>query len=180
MVAFGLLIHYRGSPSGDGRAGVIGAQVLLGVAGGMFPYTAQASLQVGLKHENLAVMTGIYLAMYNVGSALGNTVSGAMWSQLLPARLDEALAGLNSTLAAAAYADPFTSVVAAYPVGTPERTAIIEAYQSIQRILCITGVCLCVPLIFFAVMLRNPKLSNEQTLAKDDASEADRVESGRP
>ncbi|KAM4058807.1 major facilitator superfamily protein [Hirsutella rhossiliensis] len=180
MVAFGLLIHYRGSTSGSGRAGVIGAQVLLGVAGGMFPYTAQASLQVGLKHENLAVATGIYLAMYNVGSALGNTVSGAMWSQLLPAKLDETLADLNSTLAAAAYADPFTNVVAAYPVGTPERTAVVDAYQSIQRILCITGVCLCVPLIFFAMMLRNPKLSNEQTLAKDSASETGDVDLERP
>lgn len=170
MVAFGLLIHYRGSPSGSGRAGVIGAQVLLGVAGGLIPYTAQASLQAGLRHENLAVMTGIYLAMYNVGSALGNTVSGAMWSQLLPAKLDETLAGLNATLAAAAYADPFISVVAAYPVGTPERSAVVDAYQSIQRILCVTGVCLCVPLIFFAVMLRNPKLNDKQTLADDGAS----------
>jgi MFS transporter, SIT family, siderophore-iron:H+ symporter len=61
MVAFGLLIHYRGGTNNDAQAGVIGAQVLLGFAGGMFPYPAQASLQVGLKHENLAVMTGIYL-----------------------------------------------------------------------------------------------------------------------
>ena len=61
MVAFGLLIHYRGSYSDSAQAGVIGAQVLLGFAGGMFPYPAQASLQVALKHEQLAVMTGIYL-----------------------------------------------------------------------------------------------------------------------
>ncbi|PHH93101.1 hypothetical protein CDD83_953 [Cordyceps sp. RAO-2017] len=170
MVAFGLLIHYRGAPSGSSRAGVIGAQVLLGIAGGMFPYTAQASLQVGLKHENLAVMTGIYLAVYNIGSALGNTVSGAMWTQLLPAKLDETLAGVNSTLAAVAYANPFKGVVDVYPVGTPERTAVVEAYQSVQRVLCIAGVCLCVPLIFFAIMLRNPMLTNKQTLAEGSSS----------
>jgi MFS transporter, SIT family, siderophore-iron:H+ symporter len=61
MVAFGLLIRYRGSYSNGAQAGIIGAQVLLGFAGGMFPYPAQASLQVALKHEQLAVMTGIYL-----------------------------------------------------------------------------------------------------------------------
>ncbi|KAJ6445003.1 siderochrome-iron transporter (Sit1) [Purpureocillium lavendulum] len=164
MVAFGLLIHYRGSPSG--KDGIIGAQVLLGFAGGLFPYTAQASLQVYLKHENLAVMTGIYLAVYNVGSALGNTVSGAMWSQLLPAKLEETLAPINATLAPLAYADPFTNVVAAYPLGTPERAAVGEAYQYIQRLLCITGICLCVPLIAFSVALRNPRLNDQQTLAK--------------
>ncbi|POR32101.1 Siderophore iron transporter 1 [Tolypocladium paradoxum] len=173
MVAFGLLIYYRGSASGSGRAGIIGAQVLLGVAGGMFPYTAQASLQVGVKHENLAVMTGIYLAMYNIGSALGNTVSGAIWTQLLPSKLSETLSGVNSTLAVPAYSDPFTNVVLVYPMGTPERIAIVDAYQSVQRVLTITGICLCVPLIFFAVMLRNPKLNNEQTLNKDGDSKSE-------
>jgi SIT family siderophore-iron:H+ symporter-like MFS transporter len=61
LVAFGLLIQYRGSTTNSAQAGIIGAQVLLGIAGGMFPYPAQASLQVGLRHEQLAVMTGIYL-----------------------------------------------------------------------------------------------------------------------
>ena len=171
MVAFGMLVYFRSSVTGNGRAGVIGAQVLLGVAGGMFPYTAQASLQVGVKHENLAVMTGIYLAMYNIGSALGNTVSGAIWTQMLPSKLSETLSSINSTLAVPAYGDPFTNVVMVYPMGTPERTAVVDAYQSVQRILTITGLCLCVPLIFFAIMLRNPKLNNEQTLNKDSDSE---------
>jgi MFS transporter, SIT family, siderophore-iron:H+ symporter len=61
MVAFGLLIQYRGSATSSGQSGVIGAQVLLGFAGGLFPYPAQASLQVVLKHEQLAVMTGLFL-----------------------------------------------------------------------------------------------------------------------
>ena len=171
MVAFGLLIHYRGSPSSHGQAGVIGAQVLLGVAGGLFPYPAQASLQVSLKHEQLAVMTGLYLATYNVGSAFGNTVSGAIWTQVLPGRLESNLAFQNNvTLAAAAYANPF-AVAALYPVGTPERTGIVDAYQNVQRLLCITGICLCVPLIVFACLIRNPVLNNKQTLAEDSESE---------
>ena len=169
MVAFGLLIHYRGSTNSSAQAGVIGAQVLLGFAGGMFPYPAQASLQVALKHEHLAVMTGIYLATYNVGSAFGNTVSGAIWTNVLYGQLEQNLAfQSNSTLAAATYGDPFT-VAAAYPVGTDVRTGIIASYQHIQRLLCITGICLCVPLIAFACLLRNPKLNDEQTLAKEDS-----------
>ncbi|KIH90013.1 MFS transporter, SIT family, siderophore-iron:H+ symporter [Sporothrix brasiliensis 5110] len=169
LVAFGLLIHYRGSTtaSASSRAGVIGAEVLLGIAGGLFPYPAQASLQTCLKHENLAVMTGLYLATYNIGSALGNTVSGALWSQVLPRTLERNLAPINSTLAAVVYGDPL-SAAAAYPVGTVERTAIIESYQHVQRLLTITGIALCVPIIGLALALRNPKLNDEQTLAKSD------------
>lgn len=165
MVAFGLLIHYRGGASGGSRAGIIGAQCLLGVAGGMFPYTAQASLQVGLKHENLAVMTGIYLATYNVGSALGNAVSGALWTQLLPQELERRLTPINATLVPEAYGMPL-SVITVYPIGTPERDAMVESYQYIQRLLTITGICLCVPLIMCALSIRNPKLDSEQTLAE--------------
>jgi SIT family siderophore-iron:H+ symporter-like MFS transporter len=167
MVAFGLLIRYRGSAGSSDRAGVIGAQVLLGIAGGMFPYPAQASLQVSLKHEHLAVMTGLYLATYNVGSALGGAVSGAIWTQVLPGELATRLAPFNNdTLALTTYQNPF-AVAAEYPVETPERQAIIEAYKHAQRLLTITGICLCVPLIAFAFTLRNPKLNDKQTLAED-------------
>lgn len=169
LVAFGLLIRYRGSPNSAGQSGVIGAQVLLGFAGGMFPYPAQASIQAATKHEHLAVITGLYLATYNIGSAFGNTVSGAIWTQVLPGALEERLAPFgNSTLAASTYANPF-AVAAEFPIGTPERTAIIDAYQHAQRLLCITGICLCVLLIFFASVLRDPKLTDTQTLPEAEA-----------
>ncbi|KAG6275538.1 hypothetical protein E4U47_000750 [Claviceps purpurea] len=173
-VAFGLLIHFRGASGSisSAQAGVIGAQVLLGIAGGLVPYTAQASLQVNLKHEHLAVLTGIFLATYNIGSALGNTVSGAIWSQVLPGKLNSLLNPLNSTLGTTMYMNPL-STYTLYPMGTPERTAMVQSYQSVQKLLTITGICLCVPLILFAILLRNPRLDDRQTLAKDLDSETE-------
>ena len=167
MVAFGLLINYRGSQqaSGSARSGVIGAQILLGLAGGLFPYPAQASIQAATLHEHVAVITGLYLACYSIGSALGNTVSGAIWSQVLPAQLAKDLTypgQTNKTLALAVYSSPLT-VAPTYLIGSLERTAIIASYQHIQRLLCTTGICLCVPLIAFAACLRNPKLGDEQS-----------------
>jgi MFS transporter, SIT family, siderophore-iron:H+ symporter len=167
MVAFGLLIRYRGDADTSSRAGVIGAQVVLGIAGGMFPYPAQASLQSALKHEHLAVMTGLFLATYNVGSAFGGAISGAIWTQVLPGELTTRMATFgNDTYAASAYANPFM-FAAQFPVGTPERQALIDSYKHAQRLLVITGICLCVPLIGFAMALRNPKLNDQQTLAED-------------
>ncbi|KAK0624422.1 major facilitator superfamily domain-containing protein [Immersiella caudata] len=166
-VAFGLLIRYRGDADTSSRAGVIGAQVVLGIAGGMFPYPAQASLQVNLKHEHLAVLTGLYLATYNLGSAFGGAISGAIWTQVLPGELQSRMAPFgNDTYATSAYADPFT-FAAQFPVGTPERQALIDSYKHAQRLLVITGICLCIPLIGFAMALRNPRLNDKQTLAED-------------
>ncbi|CAK7219056.1 ferrioxamine B transporter [Sporothrix curviconia] len=170
LVAFGLLIRYRGSILGHGRAGMIGAQVLLGIAGGIFPYAAQASMQINVRHEHLASVTGVEKAAGWLGSALGDTVSGALWTQLLPGLLEADLASVNATLAPVAYADPLYEIVPIYPLGTPERSGVIHAYQYIQRILVITGLCLCVPLIVFSLVLRSQKLTDDQTLVQDDGA----------
>ncbi|KAL1998465.1 hypothetical protein VTN02DRAFT_6124 [Thermoascus thermophilus] len=161
MVAFGLLIRFRGGTGGSNRAGVIGAQVVLGIAGGLFPYPAQASIQAATKHEHLAVITGLFLASYNIGSAIGNTISGSIWTQVLPGELIHRVG--NVTLATEIYSDPFL-FTASNPVGTPARDATIDAYRHTQRLLCITGICLTVPLIAFALCIRNPKLGKEQSL----------------
>jgi MFS transporter, SIT family, siderophore-iron:H+ symporter len=179
LVAFGLLIRYRGSASPSAHSGIIGAQLLLGIAGGLFPYPAQASIQAATQHEHLAVITGLYLSCYSIGSALGNTVSGAIWTQVLPQRLAANLARFgNATLAPAAYADPFT-FAAAYPVGTPQRDGVVEAYQHTQRLLCITGICLCVPLIVFSCLLRDPRLGDEQSRPEAEGGGGDGDRNGQ-
>ncbi|KAF4987461.1 hypothetical protein FGRMN_10364 [Fusarium graminum] len=168
LVAFGLLIRYRGNPSDSNQSGVIGAQILLGIAGGMFPYPAQASLQAYVTHERLAVMTGLYLALYQVGSAFGNAVSGAIWTQVLPVRLAQSFSSFgNETLAVYTYSQPLSAILD-FPVGSVERDAMIDAYKHVQRLLTITGICLCIPLIAFSLCLRNPKLTDQQNLVENE------------
>ncbi|CAK7275270.1 ferrioxamine B transporter [Sporothrix epigloea] len=168
----GMLIHFRGSTSTAGlhtsRTGVIAAEVVLGVGGGVLFYAAQTALQVQIKHEHLAAVTGVSLAFHYIGSALGATLSGALWTQLLPSRLEAQLAPINSTLAAIAYANPLMNIVPVYPLGTPERTGVIAAYQSIQRILVITAMCLSIPMILLALALPNPELTDAQNLIDGD------------
>lgn len=58
-------------------------------------------------------------------------------------------------------------------MGTTDRDAVNRAYQHVQRILCIVGICLCVPLIVFSLLLKNPRLTNDQSLktAEKDADD---------
>ncbi|KAL4876680.1 major facilitator superfamily domain-containing protein [Aspergillus karnatakaensis] len=160
-VAFGILYNYRGGASGSSYSGIVAGEIILGISGGMFPYPAQASIQTATKHEHLAIVTALFLASYNIGSALGGTISGAIWTQTLLPELTKNLG--NATLAAEVYADPFT-FASANPVGTPARDAVIQGYIHTQRLLCITGLCLTVPLIVFSLCIRNPKLTTDQSL----------------
>ena len=159
MIAFGLLIKFSGGADSQSQNGLIAAQVLIGLASGLFAYPTQASIQASATREHVAILTGLYLSFYNVGSALGTCLSGAIWTQTLLGTLQENLAFQpNQSLAEEIYNSPF-DVVSEYPVGTDIRTAIIASYKYVQRLMCIAGICLCVPMILFALALRNPKLS---------------------
>lgn len=61
------------------------------------------------------------------------------------------------------YASPL-GLLATHPPGDPDRDSAIEVYQHVQRLLCITGICISAILIFFACVIRNPRLTDEQSL----------------
>ncbi|KAL2815812.1 major facilitator superfamily domain-containing protein [Aspergillus cavernicola] len=169
--AFGILYHFRGGTDGSSYSGIVAGEIVLGIAGGMFPYPAQASIQTATKHEHLAIVTALFLSSYNIGSALGGTLSGAIWSQTLLPELTRTLG--NATLAGEVFADPFT-FIAANPVGTEAREAVVLGYRHTQRLLCITGICLTVPLICFALCMRDPRLTKEQSLEGAEEEEGGR------
>ena len=162
MVGYFVLYKFPGGASIHSKSGIIGGQVLLGLASGLFAYPTQASIQASATRDHVAILTGLYLSFYNVGSAFGTCLAGAIWTQtLLPALTANLAFQSNGTLAKAMYDSPFP-VVKDYPVGTEIRAAIILSYQHVQRLLCIAGLCICVPMIGFALALRNPRLSKKQ------------------
>ncbi|CAG1965776.1 unnamed protein product [Fusarium graminearum] len=168
MAAFGVLIMYPGGASISSKDGIIAAQILLGVAGGFFAYPTQASIQASASREHVAILTGLYLSFYNIGSAFGTCLSGAIWTQTLYKSLKHNLAFQpDKGLAKAIYNNPF-SIIPDYPVGTEIRDAIISSYSSVQRLLCIAGICVCIPMITFALALRNPRLSEQQVQTEDE------------
>lgn len=160
MVAFVVLISHPGGAESASKVGIVAAQVLLGVAGGFFAYPTQASIQASASREHVAILTGLYLSFYNVGSAFGTCLAGAIWTQTLYPTLVSNL-DHNTALASLIYNAPLTEAVK-FDVGTPIRGAIIESYRHVQQLLCVAGLCLCIPMIAFALALRDPTLSEDQ------------------
>ena len=164
VVSFGLLIHYRGDSSS--HSGIIGAQCLLGFGAGFFTYTTQTSIQASAKtHQDMAVITALYLSFYNIGSALGSSVSGAIWTNILPRELRKRIT--DPTTYALAYGSPFTFIIT-YVWGTPEREAVVKSYQYVQKLLCVVGICFCATLIASALFLRDHRLGDSVALEDED------------
>lgn len=166
MAGLAVLSKFPGGASLCSKAGVVGGQVLLGLASGLFAYPTQASIQASAARDHVAILTGLYLSFLNIGSALGTCLAGAIWTQtLLPALNSNLAFQPNHTLARSIYYAPFP-VIERYPVGTEIRGAIIDSYRQVQRLLCLAGLALCVPMVAFALALRNPKLSKRQVQQK--------------
>ncbi|WVF68087.1 hypothetical protein IAT40_002850 [Kwoniella sp. CBS 6097] len=168
VLAFGLLIRYRGGYSVAALAGLIGAEVVLGIAGGMFPYPAQVMIQSAVQHERTAMVTSLYLASYSIGSAIGNAIAAGIWNGTMPSHLLRAMERYGvadpAALSASVFASPL-AFIEEYLPGTPEREAAGHAYREVQRYLTITGICISSLLVLASVCLRNPRLGDEQSFA---------------
>lgn len=163
FLGFGLLVQYRGGVNETSRSGMIASQIVLGIGGGHFSYTTLTAVQAMTKHVHVAIITSLMLTFNNIGAALGNCISGAIWTQTLYQKLQEDLTGFgNHTLASTVYGSPLT-VVPTFAVGTSERAAIIGSYAYVQKLLTVCGLCLAVPVLAFSFFTRNPRLSDKIT-----------------
>lgn len=167
--AMAILYSYRGANDGEESEkylnGVIGGLCLMGFGAGLFTYPTQVSIQTCTNHEHMAIVISLYLAFYNIGTAFGSCVSGAVWTnttyKYLLHKFQEA--GLDSSLAGSVYDDPFTFVTL-YEWGSPERIAVALAYAQTQRLLCLIGLVLTFVLLMATFLLRDHKLESVQSL----------------
>ncbi|CAK7234046.1 ferrioxamine B transporter [Sporothrix curviconia] len=124
---------------GSDRAGIIAGQVFVGLASSLVTFPNIIIAMAVTKHEDVAVLTSLWLVMNWAGYAVGNCITGAIWTQLLYSELQKNLGGINAAAVDMVYAQPLY-VVPEFPVGTPERTAIIDSYRYIEKLLVIATV----------------------------------------
>ena len=163
FVSYGLLEHFRG---GDGSfAGIIVAECLLGLGNGFLKFPSKTSIQASvLTHEMMALATSLTLALNSIGIAFASAVAGAIWSNVLPRRLNELFPN-NEKLADAIFQKP-VAFIKKYPWNTVERQKVVLAYRSVQQILMSVALGLLVPLLVSSFFLRNRRL--EDVVALDE------------
>lgn len=169
FVSMGILLHFRGDQNGTEYTkyinGVIGGLCLMGFGAGFFTYVTQLSIQTCTNHEYMAVVLSLYLSFYNIGSAIGFSISGAIWTQLMYKSIFNHMQalGVDTAKALSAYSAPYTFIVD-NTWGSDARIAVVLAYSEVQKKLCLAGLILCVPLLLASLFLRNHRLESVQSL----------------
>ncbi|CCE61690.1 hypothetical protein TPHA_0B00180 [Tetrapisispora phaffii CBS 4417] len=169
FVVYGLYVHYNGGLGS--RSGIITASCLSGFGYGFIKSPLKASLQASSNsHQNLAIVTALFLAIGNIGTAFGAAVAGAIWSNLLPHRLEKSIG--NVTLADSAFDSPI-KFIKQYKWHTAVRQHLVSSYGSVWRILNIVCLVLVIPMLVSSFLLRDRKLSNSVAYDQRDFSPTD-------
>jgi hypothetical protein len=150
FLGVGLMVHFRQPSQGIGF--VIMCQIFIAFGGGALVICEEMAVMAAAPHENVASMLALIGLFSSVGGAIGQAVSGAIYTNKFPAALDRALPG-NATLNAQLYGS--LAVQLEYPLGSPERDAVIYAYADTQWYLTIAATCFLVPCFVFIAVWRD-------------------------
>lgn len=136
---------------------IIGAQMLIGIGGGMCHGPAQLGVQASASHQEVAAATAAFLTLLEIGGAVGSAISGAIWSSNIPDKLVEYLPADTKDQASAIYGSIHLAA-RGWPMGSPTRVAINRAYQETMTRILLVAVCVATPCIFLSLLMKNYKL----------------------
>lgn len=153
LTGVSLMLVYRTADAGVFR--LVATQVAVGAGAGLMSVPTQIGIQASVSSTPrlVAAATAVYLTMGEAGIAVGAAISGALWGRLVPAKLELYLPEPARQNASAIYSS--VVVATSYPWGSPERLAIIRAYQESMTTLLTVAVAFCVPVLILALMMKD-------------------------
>ncbi|GKT50120.1 MFS siderochrome iron transporter 1 [Colletotrichum spaethianum] len=151
----GLMIKFRMPDTSVSL--VIMCEVLGSLAGGTIVMVEQIAVMASVPHRDVAIGLALLAMITSVGGAIGSSISGAIWTNLMPSKLADYLPDELKGEALLIYGDLTRQL--SYEWGTPERDAIVLAYGETQKIMIIASlVALAGPIVWVSLM-KNHKLS---------------------
>ena len=154
ILGTGLMIYFRQPNQAIGY--VIMCQIFIAFARGALVICEQIAVMAAVPHENVAVALALHSMFASVGNAIGASLSGGIWTNILPERLERYLPEELQPEASTIYGD--LTVQLSYPMGSPARDAILQAYGDVQRLMTIAATCFLILTLLCVIIWRNINL----------------------
>lgn len=138
ILGTGLMIHFRQPDTNVSY--IIMSQLFLAFGGGAIMIIAEIAILAAMKDQQyFAVAIAIVSMFANIGSAVGLTISAAIWQKVIPEKLALYLPAEELPNLPIIAMDIMTQL--SYPVGSPTRLAIQHAYGDTHKYLFIASTC---------------------------------------
>jgi MFS family permease len=140
ILGVGLMIQFRQPDQDIGY--IVMCMIFISVGGGILVISEQTTLMAVSKQQDFPALLAVESMIIAIGSAIGSTIAGAIWTGIFPVRL---MANLP-TSAMEKFTDIYGDILVqqSYPVGSPTRDAINLSYGQTQRYMLIAATCIYV------------------------------------
>jgi len=173
LFGVGLMIHSKGAHGSTAELVIV--QILQGAGGGFAAVLAQTAAQAAVSHQDLASVTALILIFAEIGNAIGTAICTAIWRNVMPGQLEEALSGLaNQTVIDSIYGS--TAIAATYVPGSPIREGTIHAYTYTMKIILIAATIFAVIPPCLVFMMKDIRFGDQQNDVEGRAPGGESVE----
>jgi MFS family permease len=151
MLGVGLMIKFRQPDENIGY--IVMCMLFIAFGGGVLVISEQTTLMAVSKQQDFPALLAVESMIIAIGSAIGSTIAGAIWTGIFPARLMANLPPSAMDKFASIYGS--IDVQGSYAVGSPTRDAINLSYGQTQRYMLIAAVCVYSITFFSVAMWQN-------------------------
>jgi predicted MFS family arabinose efflux permease len=162
LLGLGLMIHFRQPNQYIGY--IVMCEIFISIGGAVFILLVQLAVLASVDHQHVAAVLAMLYVSGSVGGAVGNTISGAIWTNTFFDALKRNLP--ESALPQVATIYSSLPAQLAYPVGSPERIAIQNAYGYGQTRMLAAGTGIMALSFIWAFMTRNIDVSKKTAQTK--------------
>ena len=156
IFAQGLMIYFRRPNSNIGY--LVMCQIFISIGGSVMIICQQLAVLASADHQHVAAVLALLNVIATIGGAVGNTISGAIWTNTF----SQALARYLPEDAQASLEDIYGSldVQLSYEWGSPTRVGIQQAYGHSQQKMLIAGTAIMSLSLVWVFMIRNINVKN--------------------
>ncbi|KAJ4305875.1 hypothetical protein N0V90_001408 [Kalmusia sp. IMI 367209] len=153
----GLMIHFRQPNVKVGY--IVMCEIFISIGGSVFILLVQLACLAAVDHQFVAAVLALLYVSGTIGGAIGNAISGAIWTNTFLGALQRGLP--ESTLPDVLTIYSSLPAQLAYPVGSVERIAIQEAYGYGQARMLAAGVGIFGLAFIWMFLIRNHDVSKK-------------------
>lgn len=147
----GLMIYFRRPDSSVGY--LVMCQIFIALGGSTMIICEQVAVLAVAEHGEAAAVLALLGLFGYMGGAVGNAISGAIWTSTFPAQLRQRLPPSAMPAFAEIYGDLATQL--SYPMGTPARDAIIQSYAVAQTRMLTAGTAIMALTLACVFLIKN-------------------------
>lgn len=151
ILGLGLMIHFR-QPGGY-IGYIVMCEIFFSVAGSVFILCVQLAVLAAVDHQHVAAVLSLLFVMGSMGDAVGSAISGAIWTNTFLPQLEKALPESSMDNLYLIYESLPEQL--SYPVGSPTRDAIVQAYGYAQTRMLAAGTAFMVLGFVWVGIMRN-------------------------